>query len=161
MPVTTLERPPVELDTQKKLALLTNGERRVLEALLKTGLDNADLADHLGIKLMTVQNHLTKVRRKLKLKRTVDLFKMFPEFAPPSPLEPTVIAVTQKEKAIVDLIELTNPEIAKKLKISKRTVDTHIEHLLDKCCVRNKRESAYKRSHFVFEIGRKPRTTPV
>lgn len=160
MPTIAIERSPcaseLSISTLQKLDRLTQAEIRVLKALLETGYTNAKLGEYLNLVQDTVHNHLYHIRRKLKVKTTVSLFKMFPEFTNPgkTEMEQSVVTVTRSEKAIADLIDLSNSEIGKILHISKRTVETHLSNLFSKCYVKNRREFIFKRSRFVLEVGR-------
>jgi DNA-binding NarL/FixJ family response regulator len=45
--------------------LVSPGERRVLEELLRDGAENKDIADRLGISLRTVKAHMTMIMLKM------------------------------------------------------------------------------------------------
>ncbi|MST34158.1 hypothetical protein GHK86_15685, partial [Acidimicrobiaceae bacterium USS-CC1] len=49
-------------------------------------------------------------------------------------------ALTERERDVVELLVdgLTNQQIAERLRISRRTVETHLQHIFDKCDARSR-----------------------
>ncbi len=49
-------------------------------------------------------------------------------------------ALTERERDVVELLVdgLTNQQIAERLRISRRTVETHLQHIFDKCHARSR-----------------------
>ena len=52
--------------------------------------------------------------------------------------------ISKREREVLGLICLTNPQIAKRLNISIRTVKTYVRHLFEKLGCENRTEAAIK-----------------
>ena len=52
--------------------------------------------------------------------------------------------ISKREREVLGLICLTNPQIARRLNISIRTVKTYVRHLFEKLGCENRTEAAIK-----------------
>ena len=78
-----------------------------------------------------------------------------PEPRPPCPQQPE-LPLTRREQEVTELIAggLTNRQIAERLFIAQRTVDTHVGHILAKLGCSNRSQAA------VLIGGRRPPVAP-
>jgi DNA-binding NarL/FixJ family response regulator/GNAT superfamily N-acetyltransferase len=112
------------------LAKLTPRQREVLD-LLADGLSNREIAAGLSISVRTAETHVFSILRTLGVSDRTQLV-----VADPGPL-------TSREGEVLELVVVrgfTDREIAARLFIAVRTVDTHVSSILRKLGARNRVE---------------------
>jgi DNA-binding CsgD family transcriptional regulator len=105
---------------------LTHREQEV-QQLVAAGLSDADIAQQLGISTRTAETHVASVRRKLGLTSRQQL---------------TGPRLSRRQSEIRALVAkgLTSPQIAERLGLSRRTVDSHVGALMQRAGVRRRGE---------------------
>ena len=134
-------------DTVQQNALLTPGERKIMQLLLLNGLNNKEIGEKLDIAEQTVKNHINNMFDKVGVSTRVELILWAKRYMPPidgNESKPVIGVenMSPTQMLVVKEVQdgLSNKEIAKRVFRSKSTVRNQISETLRELGFKNRTE---------------------